>query len=352
MKKFITFADAIKEATIYSMKRDSKMITYGLGVDDPKGIFGTSTNLQKIFGKKRVFDVPTSENALTGIAIGSALGGSRVLFSHQRFDFTLLSFDQIINNAAKWNYMFGGKTKSPAITIRAIVGKGWGQGPTHSQNFQSLLAHIPGLKIVSPSFPQDAYNLLIESIFDPNPVIFIEHRWLHKIKGVVNRKKIKIGDVKFLKKGKNITILSNSYGILSILNANKYLEKFKIFPEVIDCYSISPINFKKILKSVEKTKRLLIVDNSNTFCSFSSGILAEIVQSPKIKFKSKPLILGNKNIPSPTSHYISKYFYQNSLSIFINIMKLFKIKNYKIPTDLKKNNFYHDVPDKKEFGPF
>jgi acetoin:2,6-dichlorophenolindophenol oxidoreductase subunit beta len=352
MKKHIKYSEAIRKATIYSMKKDSKMITYGLGVDDPKGIFGTSLGIEKIFGKKRVFDVPTSENALTGIAIGSALNGSRVLFSHQRFDFSLLSFDQIINNAAKWNYMFGGKTTSPSITIRVIVGKGWGQGPTHSQNFQSLLAHIPGLKIVSPSFPEDAYNLLIESIFDPNPVIFIEHRWLHETKSEVKKKKIKIGDVKLVKKGKNLTILSNSYGLINILNTNKYLKKYKIYPDIIDCYSISPINIKKIIKSVKKTKRLIILDNSNTFCSFSSGLLAEIIQTKNINFKTRPIILGNQNIPSPTSHYISKYFYQNSNTIFESIMKMFKVKNYKVPPELNKIKIYHDVPNKKEFGPF
>ena len=352
MNRNIKFAEAIKEATIYSMKKDPKMITYGLGVDDPKGIFGTSLGLEKIFGNKRVFDVPTSENALTGIAIGSALNGSRVLFSHQRFDFSLLSFDQIINNAAKWNYMFGGKTKSPSITIRVIVGKGWGQGPTHSQNFQSLLAHIPGLKIVSPTFPEDAYNLLIESIFDPNPVIFIEHRWLHETKSKIKRKKIKIGDVKLLKKGKNLTILSNSYGLLNILNTNKYLRKYKIYPDIIDCFSISPINLKKIINSVKKTKRLIILDNSNTFCSFSSGILSEIVQTKNIQFKSKPVILGNKNIPSPTSHYISKFFYQNPTTIFKSIMKMFQIKNFIVPEELKDIKINHDVPNEKEFGPF
>ena len=351
MKNKFTFAEAIKKAIIYSMKKDPKMISYGLGIDDPKGIFGTTTNLHKIFGERRVFDVPTSENALTGIAIGSSIAGSRVLFSHQRFDFSLLSFDQLINNAAKWNYMFGGKTKSPSITIRVIVGKGWGQGPTHSQNFQSLLAHVPGLKVVSPAFPEDAYNLLIDSIFDPNPVIFIEHRWLHGVSGGIKRNKISLGDVHLKQRGKNITILGNSIGLLNVIKVNRFLEKYKIYPEIIDCYSISPINLSKIIKSVKKTKRLLIIDNSNTFCSFSSGVLAELVQMKKINFKSNPVIIGNKNIPSPTSHYISKFFYQDSLSIFKRILKTFGISNYEIPTELKKNKYYHDVPIEK-FGPF
>ena len=184
----IVFNQEVNDAISYCMKRDKKMLCYGLGTTDPKGVFGTTLNLEKKFGKKRVFDVPSSENALTGISIGLALNGIRSLVTHQRMDFFFLAFDQLINSAAKWYYMFGQKTPIP-ITIRLIVGRGWGQGPTHSQSFQSMLASIPGLKVVMPSQPENVKNLLISSILDPNPVIFIEHRWLHGIQGK-NKKSI------------------------------------------------------------------------------------------------------------------------------------------------------------------
>ena len=142
---------------------------------DPKAIFTTTKGLREEFGKNRVFDMPLSENGITGVCIGAALMGMRPVMVHQRVDFALLAMDQLVNNAAKWHYMFGGK-KSVPITIRLVVGKGWGQGPTHSQSLQSWFAHIPGLKVVMPTFPSDAYNLLKKSIRDPNPVIFIEHR--------------------------------------------------------------------------------------------------------------------------------------------------------------------------------
>ena len=185
-KKF-KFYEAINEGLDFSLKKDKNLICYGLGVTDPKRIFGTTTNLKEKYGDERVFDVPNSENANTGISIGAALGGVRSVVIHQRLDFFLLAMDQLVNAASKWHYMFGSKRSIP-ITIRLIVGRGWGQGPTHSQNLQSWFYHIPGLKLVIPTFPNDAKQLLIDSIFDPNPVIFIENRWLHHTIGYRKKK--------------------------------------------------------------------------------------------------------------------------------------------------------------------
>ena len=159
----ITFAEAINHAFIDSMKVDSKVICMGLGVPDPKGVFGTTLNLEKLFGKERVFDIPTSENALTGVCVGLSLDGYKPILNHQRLDFALLSLDQIINNAAKIHYMFGGKLTCP-IVLRMIIGRGWGQGPQHSQSLETLFAHIPGLKVVCISNPKNAKGILISSI--------------------------------------------------------------------------------------------------------------------------------------------------------------------------------------------
>ena len=188
MQKDKLFSEAINEALFECLKEDNKTICFGLGIGDPKEIFGTTKNLVKNFGSKRVFDTPTSENALTGIAVGAAINGSKVIMTHQRLDFALLSLDQIINNAAKWHYIFNGKYKVP-ITIRLIIGRGWGQGPTHSQALHGLFSHIPGLKVMTPFFSSDAKNLLIQAIRDPNPVIFIEHRWLHGQKGKIKKRR-------------------------------------------------------------------------------------------------------------------------------------------------------------------
>ena len=181
-KKIIKFNEAINFALKKAMYRDNKMICYGLGINDPKSIFGTTKDLKKKFGKSRVFDMPTSENAMTGVSIGEAINGVRSVVTHQRIDFFLLAIDQSVNSAATWHYMFGGKMRLP-ITIRLIIGRGWGQGATHSQSLHAWFAHIPGLKVVSPSNSYDAAGLLYASIFDPNPVIYLEHRWLHNTDG-------------------------------------------------------------------------------------------------------------------------------------------------------------------------
>ena len=168
-----SYSQAINKALIEEMSRNKKLVCFGLGVNDSLNFFGTTKELEKKFGPDRVFETPTSENAMTGIGVGMSLNSNPCVMMHQRLDFFLLAMDQLVNSAAKWHFMFGGK-KSVPITIRLVVGKGWGQGPTHSQNLQSWFAHIPNLKVVSPSFPSTASALLSQSIRDPFPTLFIE----------------------------------------------------------------------------------------------------------------------------------------------------------------------------------
>jgi len=165
------------------MKRDKKIILMGLGVDDPKGVFGTTLNIHKLL-RKQVFDMPTAENGFTGFSLGLAISGYKPIITHQRVEFSLLSLEQIFNQIAKWFYMSNGKVNVPLV-IRLIIGKGWGQGPQHSQSLESIFSHIPGLKVVSPHSAYDAKGLLINSIKDPDPVIFFEHRWLHETNSIV-----------------------------------------------------------------------------------------------------------------------------------------------------------------------
>ncbi|MBI1870547.1 MAG: alpha-ketoacid dehydrogenase subunit beta [Chlamydiae bacterium] len=180
MPRELKFFEAIREATTLCMESNPSVYIMGLGVPDPKGIFGTTSGLQEKFGNGRVMDMPVSENGMTGVAIGSALVGMRPILTHQRIDFAMLAMEPMVNQAAKWHYMFGGEAHVPLV-VRLIIGRGWGQGPQHSQSLQSWFAHVPGLKVVMPVTPYDAKGLLISSIEDNNPVIFIEHRWLHNI---------------------------------------------------------------------------------------------------------------------------------------------------------------------------
>ena len=354
-KKKIKFYEAINAALKISMKKDSKLLCYGLGVTDPKAIFGTCKDLERIFGKKRVFDVPCSENALTGISIGSALGGVRSVVTHQRLDFFLLAMDQLVNSAAKWNYMFGGQTPVP-ITIRLIVGRGWGQGPTHSQNLHSWFAHIPGLKVVMPTFPEDAKNLLIKSIFDPNPVLFIEHRWLHNLEGSVNfRKTTKIKEQsKIIKKGKDITIISMSYLTNEAIKATKILKKhFGIEAEIIDLRYIKPLDLNTIIRSVRKTKRAIVLDTGVEICSIASEICTNISMKLFDHLKSPPIRMAMPDIPEPTSYALTKNFHINYETIVNRIIKIFNIKkNSSKVLKLYRSKLHHDQPHKEFLGPF
>lgn len=352
-KKLITFAQAVSDGLKYSMQKDRNLICYGLGVTDPKGVFGTTEGLRKKFGKERVFDVPASENALTGIAIGASLNGTRSVVTHQRLDFFLLAMDQLVNSAAKWHYMFGSQISVP-ITIRLILGRGWGQGPTHSQNLQAWFNHIPGLKIVSPTHPEDAKGLLISSIFDPNPVIFLEHRWLHgntgKVKeGFVNRK---IGKCRIVRSGNDLTIISTSYLTLEAIKAANFLkENFNINLEIIDLLSIKPMDYKSIFKSVEKTKRVLVLDPGFKTNSIATDIIAKIVSKFFKSLKCVPSYMAMPDIPEPTGFALTKDLYINHLKIIQKILRLLKIKENSTLKKIKLNH-YHDQPEVGNIDPF
>ena len=218
MKKKYIFSEVVNLTLKEIMRSNNKTVLFGLGVDDPKGIFGTTKNLKENFGNERVFDMPASENAMTGVAIGMSLNKMIPIMNHQRMDFFLLAMDQLINNAAKWKYMFGGQQKTPII-IRLIVGRGWGQGPTHSQNFQNMFASVPGLKIYIPSFPSTVRNILHDAIKSSDPVLIIEHRWLHYMSEKIdfNIKPKNVNFVKKIKNGKDLTIVSSSYSTFEIL---------------------------------------------------------------------------------------------------------------------------------------
>ena len=347
----ISYAQAINKALKEEMARNKKLVCFGLGVNDSLRFFGTTKGLKEKFGEQRVFETPTSENAMTGIGIGMSLYKNPCVMMHQRLDFFLLAMDQLVNSAAKWHYMFGG-IKSVPITIRLIVGKGWGQGPTHSQSLQSWFAHIPGLKVVMPSLPSDAYNLLKASIRDPNPVIFIEHRWLHGVEEKQikkNNKKNKIGFSKLLSTGKDFTIVTYSLSTLEILSIKKELNKNNIFFDHIDLQSIKPLDLVPIKKSLKKTKKLLVLDSiSHPICSVGSEILSQIYLDKNIKLSKAPILLTLPDVPSPTSTFYTKNFYISKKNI-LNKIKILTNKKMNIKID---NNINHDVPDLNFKGPF
>lgn len=348
--RILTFAEAIKEALDIELGRDPSVYLMGLGVPDPKGVFGTTLDLQRKHGEDRVLDMPTAENGMTGIAIGSAIVGKRPILTHQRLDFALLTMEQIVNQAAKWNYMFGGKANVPLV-IRLIIGRGWGQGPQHSQNIQSWFTHVPGLKVVMPTSPHDAKGLMIASIRDNNPVIFLEHRWLHNINGDVPEGDytVELEKCKIVEEGNDITILTNGYMTLESIKAREYLLEHGINAEIIDVRTLAPLDMETIFTSVKKTGRVITATGDWKSWGYGSEVISRICEELFSDLKSPPARVALPDLPTPTSHALSQHYYPKANKIANVVGKMFN-KNINIKEERASTEL--DVPDKSFTGPF
>jgi pyruvate dehydrogenase E1 component beta subunit len=334
------------------MAKDTTVYIMGLGVPDPKGIFGTTLGLQEKYGDMRVMDMPLSENAMTGVAIGSALVGMRPIMTHQRIDFALLAMEQIVNQAANWYYMFGGQ-KSIPLVIRMIIGRGWGQGTQHSQNLAAWFAHVPGLKVVMPTTPYDAKGLLIASIEDNNPVIFIEHRWLHNITGEVPEGVYRVprGRAKVVREGEDVTIVATSYMTLEALRAAEVLVKEGVEAEVIDVRTLKPIDFSLIIESVRKTSHLIMVDLGWRTVGFSAEIVARIAEEALSDLKSPPRRLTLPDCPTPTTPALANNYYPRAVHIVTTVMEMLGLSPDYTLSELR-TSVPLDIPDKSFTGPF
>lgn len=290
------YKDAIRTTLDEILSTNQNAFLYGLGVDDCKGIFGSTSGLKEKF-PSQVFDMPTSENAMTGIGFGACLNGMLPIMTHQRLDFFLLAMDQLVNNAAKWRFMFNLKRPTPMI-IRLIIGRGWGQGPTHSQSLQSWFAHIPGLNVVMPTFPKDARGLLLSAAKANEPTIFLEHRWLYELDGDVGGE-VPIGKAALVREGKDLTVVSLSQMTLEAMRT-------KLEADIIDLKSIRPIDWETIFTSVRKTKRLMVIDPAHPVCSVASEIMATVAAKfPGTKIER----ICFPDSPCPTSFELTRDWY-------------------------------------------
>jgi len=310
MERLLTYAEAIREATWLEMERDPSVIVFGLGVDDHKAIFGTTKGLIDHFGPDRVSDTPLAEEAMTGVAVGAALAGMRPIHVHARFDYLLVAMNQLVNVAAKTRYMSAGALRVP-IVVRATIGRSWGQGPTHSQGLHGLFMHVPGLKVAAPSSPHDAKGLLIESIRDDNPVIFVEHRMLHSQKGPVPEGDytVPFGKARVLARGSDVTLVGISYMALECLRAQKALEPAGISAEVIDPVSLAPLDVDTIVESVGKTGRLIVVDTAWTSCGATAEILAQVAERLAGTRSVHVHRMGHAPVSCPTTQNLQNLFY-------------------------------------------
>ena len=304
----ITYATALNEAMDQSMERDTAVRLLGLGVDDPAAIFGSTRGLREKYGPDRTFDVPISEAAVMGVAIGAALCGLRPVVAHLRVEFALLATDQIVNQAAKWHYIFD--TPVP-VTVRMIVGRGWGQSAQHAQSLHAWYGHIPGLKVLVPATPRDAKGLLIAAIEDNNPVIVIEHRWLYDISGPVPEYyySVPIGMPAVLRSGDDITIVGSSYMTLEAYRAAIELEHLGISAEVIDLRTIAPLNIQPILESVQRTGRLIVCDQGTRTGSFAAEIICGVSESAFNSLKVPPRRITLPDAPAPSARALANFYY-------------------------------------------
>src|SRR3990167_3187263 len=299
----IKFKDALSEGLCMAMERDPGIFVTGISVDYPSGIFGSTVEALRRFGPARVFDAPAMENALTGIAIGAAVMGMRPVVVHPRNDFMFLAFDQLINVAAKWRYMYGGRAGSVPIVVRGIIGRGWGQGPTHSQSLQSVLAHFPGLAVVMPASPEDAKGLTMAALRASHPVIILEHRSLFELTGPVPEEyyATPFGHAKVVRPGVDLTLVATSYMVQEALVAAGVLAKEGIEVEIIDPRSIRPLDEETILASVRKTGRLIVADTSWECCGFSSEIAALAAEKAFDALRGPVRRLSSPNCPAPVA---------------------------------------------------
>jgi len=323
MPRTVTFREAISEAFVQGFERDPSLFMMGCGVTDPKGIFGTTLEVARRFGKERVFDIPLSENGITGFAIGAALVGMHPIVVHQRSDFLLVTMDQIVNHAAKWKYMSGGKFSVPLV-IRSIVGRGWGQAAQHSQNLHALFAHIPGLRVVLPSDAYDAKGLMLASLAARSPVIFIEHRWLHEMSGEVPAEpyRIPLGKAGIKRAGEDLTIVAISHMVPESLKAAALLEKEGISVEVCDLRTLSPLDWETVYDSVRKTRRLLVADTGWRSFGASAEIAAQVYEEMETHLKAPIRRVALPDGLTPCCASLEKIYYPDVETIVRTVKEL------------------------------
>jgi pyruvate/2-oxoglutarate/acetoin dehydrogenase E1 component len=309
-----SYSQAIREALQQEMARDPSVFVMGQGVDDFKGFYGTTLGLADEFGADRVFDTPLSEDSMTGVAIGAALAGMRPVQTHIRMDFLMLAMNQLVNVAAKSRYMYGGQVSVPLV-VRAVIGRSWGQGAQHSQGLHSLLMHIPGLRVVAPTTPYDAKGLLVTSIRDSNPVVFVEHRMSHFQKGHVPAElyTVPLGKCRTLATGSDVTIVGVSHAAVECLRARQCLQSVGVAAEVIDPVSLSPLDADGIAASVRRTGRLLVVDSAWTFCGASAEIITAVAERLEQPFRFRRL--GFAPVVCPTSKPLENLYYPTAQTI-------------------------------------
>lgn len=321
-----TYADAIREGFEYAMETDPKCFAIGQGLWSPWYVGNSMRDLDKKFGKDRVIDTPVSELATTGAAVGAALNGYHPIVVHPRMDFMVLAADQIVNQAAKWRHMLGGKV-SPTVTIRGIVNRGGEQGAQHSQALHSWYAHIPGLRVLMPATAADARDMLIAAAQSPDPVMYIDDRWCYELEEhLVPPADIDIRSIRpvIRRSGNDVTIAAASFSVTLALQAAELLAGDGIDCEVVDMRQINPLDTELIVQSTMRTGRFVAVDGGWSTCGLAGELMACVAEGVSPTQLKAPLArVTLPSAPAPTSPLLEKAYYPTAETVRHCVLKMF-----------------------------
>ncbi len=305
----LTYREALREALQQEMRRDPSVFIMGEDVGIYGGTFKVTQGMIEEFGEKRVRDTPISEAAIAGVATGAALAGCRPVAEIMFIDFITISIDELVNQTAKLRYMFGGKTDVP-IVLRTPAGSGMGAAAQHSQSLEAWFVHVPGLKVVMPSTPYDAKGLLLASIRDNNPIIFVEQKLLYNSKGEVPKEDyvvpLGVADVK--REGRDATVVATGVMVKRALEAAEILAEEGIEAEVVDPRTLKPLDDETIIRSVKKTGRVLVVHEACITGGFGGEVVARIVGSEAFDYLDAPVLrLAGLDTPIPYNKNLERH---------------------------------------------
>ncbi len=301
MTREITYLEALREALQQEMRRDERVILLGEDIGVYGGAFGVTLGLLQEFGEERVIDTPISELCIAGAAIGAAMVGLRPVGEIMFMDFITLASEQLVNQAAKIHFMFGGETSVPLV-IRTPAGSGTGAAAQHSQSLENWFVHTPGIKVVAPTTPYDAKGLLIAAIRDPNPVLFVEHKLLYKTKGQVPEElyEIPLGTAEIKRPGKDLTIIATTIMVKRSIEVAEILAAEGIDVEVIDPRTLKPLDKDTLIQSVIKTGKVLIVHEACKTGGYGGELAGVIAESEAFDYLEAPIVrLAGRDIPIP-----------------------------------------------------
>jgi pyruvate/2-oxoglutarate/acetoin dehydrogenase E1 component len=307
-KREITYLEAVREALTLEMRRDPEVFLLGEDIGVYGGAFGVTKGMLEEFGPERVRDTPISEAGIPGVATGAALMGMRPVMEIMFMDFLTISMNQLVNQAAKMRFMFGGKASIPMV-IRAPAGSGTGAAAQHSQSLEAWLINVPGIKVVAPATPYDVKGLLISSIRDNNPVLFMEHKLLYRTKGTAPEDSytVPIGQAEVKRVGSHLTVLAYSIMVPRALEAAAQLAGEGIELEVVDLRSLKPLDKETIVRSVSKTGRVLILHEAPCTGGFGGEVAAVVAESEAFDYLDAPIRrLAGRDIPIPYNRNLER----------------------------------------------